>query len=111
MKKDVFLHKVGFSLKIDDLPECYEKKDNVIQWESQFYKNEVMKGVFKASIDTTFALHRPWTKVGCMTGLTKHYRVDYPYQARHLPWYEDSKHLSDESMYYYIHVKPNINNW
>lgn len=101
LKSKVFLHKVGFSLKIDDIPNHYDKKEVVINWEKNFYKNEVTKGVFKAQIDTTFALHRPGSKISFLDGITIHYRLNYPYQARHLPWYENSNELSDELKHYY----------
>jgi len=105
MKKNTFVYKVGFSLKIDDLPVCNKLKENILQWENQFWENMAPDNTYKAKIDTTFALYRPFTKVGFLTkGVFKfgsgHRRTDYPYQARHLPWYEDSGTLSDETLYY-----------
>ena len=34
-------NKVGFALKIDDLPNHYELKENVIAWESRFFEKPV----------------------------------------------------------------------
>jgi hypothetical protein len=110
LKKNPFIQKTGFSLKIDDLPECYEKKKKVIDWEAQFWTKKTRDGNYIAPIDTTFALHRPGIKVSFSGLYIKHYRTGYPYQARHLPWYEDSNNLSDNILYYYQYAKKS-NNW
>ena len=51
-------------------------------------------GVFEASVDTTFALYRPFTKGGSSM-LEHHLRVGKPYSMHHLPWYVDKTNLSD----------------
>ena len=96
--------KVGFSLKIDDLPDCYSQKNKVIEWESQFYKNKLDNGFYIAKIDTTFALHRPWSNIS-HKGLYKHFRSETPYEARHLPWYEDSFNPTKENAFYKDHAE------
>ncbi len=96
--------KVGFSLKIDDLPECYDQKNQVIEWESQFYENKLNDAFYIAKIDTTFALHRPWSNIG-HKGLYRHLRSAYPYELRHLPWYEDSSNPTEENRYYKNHAE------
>ena len=113
MKSDVFANKVGFSLKIDDLPDEYGKKQQVIAWEKQYWEKEVKPGVFSAKIDTTFALHRPNVLSSDLSGygyFARHYRTGYPYTARHLPWYENSNNLPDEISYYYKNAST-VNNW
>jgi hypothetical protein len=105
LENDIFLQKIGFSLKTDDLPDWYEKKQKVIEWEKQFWIHEEKTGLYAAAIDTTFALHRPRIKCSFLTKYVKHYRTAFPYQARHLPWYENSKYLPDEMKYYYEHAK------
>jgi glycosyltransferase involved in cell wall biosynthesis len=89
--------KIGFSLKIDDLPDHYSKKNEVIKWEIQNFQNEIEPGLFLASIDTTFALYRPREKGDWKL---KALRTGYPYEARHLPWYNDDAHLSEEDIFY-----------
>jgi hypothetical protein len=89
--------KVGFGLKIDDLPDYYPRKNEVIAWENQFWENELEPGIFKADIDTTFALYRPNTwgqqwKSALRTG--------FPYLVRHLPWYVDPMNLDVEEIYF-----------
>ena len=98
------VQKVGFSLKIDDLPDHFDRKNEVADWESALYKLRLEEGVYEAPIDTTFALHRPLSKISTQ-GRYKHIRTTYPYQARHLPWYNNTMDLSDEEKYYITHVE------
>lgn len=100
------IDKVGFSLKIDDLPDHYEHKQSVIAWESQFWKQPVFGRFYRAPIDTTFAVYRPGLGHG-----PHHLRSAPPYEARHLPWYQDSAHPSEEDRYYASHADTTITNW
>lgn len=104
LKKYPRVQKVGFALKIDDLPDYFNKKHEVISWESKFYKNEIEKNLFDAPIDTTFALHRPFARIST-EGRFKMIRTGYPYVAKHLPWYNDSKNFSDEERFYLDNVE------
>ena len=56
--------KVGFALRIDDLPQHYPLKEKVIKWEKQFWTKKVNKtdNIYYAEIDTTFALYKPFYK-------------------------------------------------
>ena len=111
LKKNFWVQKAGFSLKIDDLPDCYRNKQKVIGWEKQFWEKEVKQGVYFSEIDTTFALHSPGTKSSGLSGYIKHYRTGFPYTARHLPWYEDSDNLPPDVEFYYKNAKNGINTW
>ena len=91
--------KVGFGLRINDLPDHFSKKQEVIAHESQFWENEVEPNVFEAQIDTTFALYRPFCK-GKADKYQKTYRTGGKYIIRHLPWYVDSESLAYEDIYY-----------
>jgi hypothetical protein len=104
LKKYPTVQKVGFSLKIDDLPDTYESKKQVIAWEKKFYDNRIGDKLYLARIDTTFALHRPYATISTK-GRYKMIRTGYPYTARHLPWYNDSENLSEEETYYTNHVE------
>lgn len=90
--------KVGFSLQLDDLPDTYKYKYDIIRFES-FYWEKRLKykfPIYDAPVDTTFALYRP-------TGGTHNktfydgIRTGYPYVARHLGWYVDN--FSQEDYY------------
>jgi hypothetical protein len=91
--------KVGFGLCLDDLPEHYRFRSEVLEWESQFWDAglEVEPGVFQAPIDTTFALYRSWSsRVPPIDAL----RTGWPYVARHTTWYLDSDAPTAEEQFY-----------
>lgn len=98
---------VGFSLKIDDLPDHYRHKKSVIAWESQFWEEKVGKYLYRAPIDTTFAMYRPG--LGHRSGNAL--RSAPPYEARHMPWYQDSKNLTEEETFYASRADMLITNW
>lgn len=98
LKKYPHIQKVGFSLKIDDLPDYFDKKKQVIDWEQNFFTKKIGND-FEAPIDTTFALHRPFAMLSTK-GPYKNIRTRYPYEARHMPWYNDSANLQEEEKYY-----------
>lgn len=99
LKKYPFSQKVGFGLRIDDLPDHFVNKDKVIAHESSFWEKEIEPGLFKAAIDTTFALYRPYCK-GVASIYQEVYRTGGAYLIRHLPWYADSGNLTEEEQYY-----------
>ena len=99
LKKHPFARKIGFSLRIDNIPDSYIHKEEVINLEKQYYLKPAEGGLYRAPIDTTFALYRP--RVGLSRSRSvEAYRTAYPYQAEHLPWYNDSSNLSEEEQYY-----------
>ncbi|EKD46389.1 MAG: glycosyl transferase family 2 [uncultured bacterium] len=102
--------KVGFSLKIDDLPEHFIFRDSVVDWEKQFWNKRRGEGLFDAPIDTTFALYRPgiypsdnawWNSI----------RTYYPYMAKHTPWYANTYEPSEEDIYYQGEIKNRSSFW
>ena len=95
--------KVGFGIRIDNLPDCYREKESVISWERQYWTNRVDKYLFRARVDTTFALYRPYCKGGSSPHLV--FRTDFPFVIQHLPWYQDTNNLSEEEKYYISHSK------
>src|SRR5581483_1069322 len=94
-------HKVGFGLRIDDIPDHYRFKAEVVAWEEQFWGQSLASGLFRAPIDTTFALYR--ARGG--HDLDKAIRTGYPYLARHVSWYCDSRNPSAEERYYREHAR------
>ena len=59
--------KIGPSIRIDNLPDCYDQKQNVIDWEQKYFTPVNKDNLHRAPIDTTFALYRP--RVGLAAGL------------------------------------------
>ena len=94
--------KVGFSLRIDDIPNTNINKEKIVKWESQFWNHQDKKGNFIAKIDTTFALYRPNYDLSSESFM-KAIRTNFPYQAQHGGWYIDNKNLTDEFKYYFYH--------
>jgi hypothetical protein len=98
--------KVGFALNISDrikmLSEKFEIGDNkyhIWQWEEQFWNNQIDRTsggdpVYKASIDTTFALYDKnfFDPNDYLLAL----RVAGRFTARHLPWYGHDVLPADE---------------
>ena len=100
------VQRVGFGLHIDDLPDHYAPKADVIAWESPFWQNEVAPGLFSAPIDTTFALARV-PRAQAMPSL----RTGPPYVARHLPWYDNTAEPTEELLYYRQHGDRALTHW
>jgi hypothetical protein len=94
------IDKVGFGLKIDDLPDHYAQKAKVISWEKQHFDTVVKQNLYEAPIDTTFALYRQGKKGDWRLNA---YRTGGKLMARHLPWYEDSVNPREEVIYYIKH--------
>ena len=99
--------KAGFALKIDDLPDHYRFRSEVLRWEGQFWHETVEPGLFRAPIDTTFALYRESSEHALKRGL----RTGFPYLARHLSWYVDSNNLPEEDRYYQEHARSDVIHW
>lgn len=111
LKKHPKVHKIGFSLCIDDLPDHYKHKQAVIDWEKKYYQNSFKENVYIAPIDTTFALYRPFSKAGKTGSDTLMLRTDSPYQAKHLPWYIDSDNLCEEEQFYVDTIAKEKTHW
>jgi hypothetical protein len=93
--------KIGFSLKIDDLPDHYSQKQKVIDWEKKFYNKPTRDNAFfRAPVDTTFSLYRPFSFKHIRSPYSESYRAAAPYQMRHLPWYIDDNNISKEDQFY-----------
>jgi hypothetical protein len=94
--------KVGFGLKIDDLPDHYRLKHEVITIESYNWELALAPRLYEAPIDTTLALYRGPGDF-CFTPAI---RTGYPYLARHVTWYLDENQLPEEERFYRDHSSP-----
>lgn len=97
LQKYPALDKVGFNLRIDNLPDHYDRKQQVIEVEQPFWKHPVGGDYYKAPIDTTFCLYRPGVKGGFWLNSG---RTFPPYSALHLPWYDQSDTPDEETLFY-----------
>jgi len=101
--------KVGLSLKIDDLPDHYKFKNEVVGWELQNWdpRKKIPIGHI-TGIDTTFAL----CKIGQLDSkIDPSIRTDFPYMARHLPWYDDSTIITEEDKFYQETKDKGVGHW
>jgi len=100
---------VGPMLRIDDLPECFHFRDQMIHshmiqfWDETKHKRILFRNVNiqPAWIDTTFAMYR---KNFYFRRLNIGIRVHDPYWAWHLDWYMDTLNLTPEQQYYKDHA-------
>ncbi|GEM52385.1 hypothetical protein AS589_00675 [Empedobacter brevis] len=93
--------KVGFALKIDDIPDFFPLKQQVVNWENKFWENEVEENVFLNVLDTTFALYKPrypynFYNLPFLPAL----RIGSNYTATHGGWYKNPKKMTEEEIYY-----------
>ena len=84
--------KAGFGLRIDDVPDAYKFKQQVVIRESQFWERQLAPRLYDASIDTTFALYRE----PAPHRFDRAVRTGFPYVARHTPWYLDERSLPED---------------
>jgi len=102
-------NKVGSALKIDDLPDHYQMKQSVIDWESRFWDDSLLlsKDIYSADLDTTFALYRGKT----WWFLSPSIRVGGKYSLRHEPWYQDLNRPTNDMMYYRTRASQEVSTW
>ena len=101
--------KVGPALRIDDLPACYAERDHMRECESDYWLRKYPENdCWNAALDTTMSLYQAgWLRWPLADqGGVPHVRLDFPYVARHVPWYSQSANLSEEERYYRAHVAP-----
>lgn len=80
-------------------PETGTSPVSVLDWEKQFWKNELDDGIYGTSIDTTFHLFNPafFVPENFLHGI----RVARPgFQAKHRPWFNDDLPPADEYEFY-----------
>lgn len=107
LNKHLNILKIGFGLQIDDLPQRYDKRDQVIAWESKYWEREDAPGLFRADLDTTFALYRANTPYCLRPAL----RTGGRYVARHTPWYAHSTNPTAEDLFYNARARADVTNW
>lgn len=100
------IHKVGLSLRIDDLPDT-ESGKVFYDMEKGFWENTISHPkytLYKAGVDTTFAVYHPNSPPLLNMNAI---RMGGNYIAKHLPWYYDINNLPDDEAYYLKRLQPN----
>jgi len=91
---------VGASLEIEDIPDTYPLKEEILKFESDYWlpKATLLNDeVFVAKIDSTFAMYRNTSKVLITEPAL---RTDRPYTLKHIDWYILPQDFSEEYIYY-----------
>lgn len=100
-----YADKVGSALKVDDLPDCFEHKQDVLDYYTCYWKSRIDKDIYRVPIDTTMALYLPnYYGVGKWKKEVTHLRIAGDYILRHQPWYIDSRNKDEEELYYIHHA-------
>jgi glycosyltransferase involved in cell wall biosynthesis len=96
--------KVALAIHIDDLPDHYKYKNQVVRNESRWWiekhDSEMFDYLYKADTDTTFALMRNFGD-NCYKSLRI---AKKDMICRHHGWYLDLDNLDDEEKYYLEHL-------
>lgn len=100
-KKYPGVSKVGAGLEINNLPETFLFKRQVLEQQAKFWRNKKDKDFYHALVDTTFAVYD--NKKARHHVLHNCLRANRPYLVEHLPWYVDNTNLSEEEIYYIAH--------
>lgn len=105
--------KVGFALDIDTIPDYYPLKEKVINWEKQYWTNELEKNIFFAAVDTTFALYKPGYPTKFKVKPHQFYhaiRIAGNFTCKHMGWYLNAKALTEEQVHY-MKTSSTSNSW
>jgi hypothetical protein len=90
------INKVALSIKINDLPDHYRYKHQVIRNEGRWWLEEVEQDIYKADTDTTFSLMK---NIG--DNMYKSLRIaKSDFICKHIPFYIDLENLDEEEKYY-----------
>lgn len=101
------LFKAGMGLRIDNLPDHYMHKDQVLIKQSEYWRKPALCGAFCADIDFTFSLYR----CGSPFSVGPAVRTSWPYVGRHEPWYSDSGNRTEEEIFYENTIEPGRGSW
>jgi hypothetical protein len=90
------INKIALGIKINDLPDHYRYKNQVIRNEGRWWLEEVEPDIYKADTDTTFSLMR---NIG--DNIYKSLRIaKNDFICKHIPFYIDLENLDEEEKYY-----------
>ena len=93
--------KVGFALKIDDIPNENIHKARILNYEKKFWIEKFQSDIYIAPLDTTFSLYKPgYPNKYNHTSFWSAHRFSGNYIAKHGGWYVDQGNLTEEQEYY-----------
>ncbi len=95
--------KVGFALNIEDIPDHYKLKEKIITLEKKYWEDQIAPDIYRADVDTTFALYKPGLNLGNRFMMRYFYtalRVGGDFTCRHGGWYIDHNRPTPEQSFY-----------
>lgn len=96
--------KVALAIRVDDLPDHYRYKNQVIRNEGRWWLNEIEPFVYTADTDTTFFMME---NIG--DNRYSSVRMAHPDMiCRHVPWYLDLYNMDIEEQYYLENLGPRV---
>ncbi len=102
------IHRAGLGLDLGSIPHHYQHRNSVLAWERQFWLHPVTPTLFRAALDTTFALYRPGS---CHDYALPTLRTGAASVALHEGWSIDSRSPSEEDRFYFGAADPAITSW
>lgn len=100
------ISKVGFALRLDDIPEGNILKNKILQWEKKFWMASV-EDIYVAPIDTTFALYKPnYPNRYDQVHFFSAHRFAKDFTASHGGWYINQMNLTEEQKFYVESASP-----
>ncbi|GAA3993162.1 hypothetical protein [Mucilaginibacter dorajii] len=97
---------IGLSLEINDIPDHYPLKANVVKHESQFWPpaaRQLNNEVIVAAVHSTFAMYR---NRSVFNSKDPALRTTRPYTLKHIDWYTDPESISEEYQHYMRYCQP-----
>jgi glycosyltransferase involved in cell wall biosynthesis len=88
--------KVALALRLDDIPNHYRYKNQVLRNEARWWLNQLEPDVYTADTDTTFSLIKN-NGDNCYNSVRLAHKNLI---ARHVPWYYNLDTLNEEERYY-----------
>ncbi len=96
--------KASLVLRIDDIPDSYEFKSNIINHQSVCWYDSGIPDLYRAITDMTFSMDR---KSGGYR--YESMRLGGNFACRHIPWYIDFSNIDEEEIYYLEHINRGYN--
>lgn len=114
--KHLNINKAGLGLSIKDVPKTNHTKF-IREYEFDYmWRRPLDPEFFNATCDTTFALYNKYNfvwevdPVTC-SDFTHGVRANYPYVAKHMPWYDDPESPSEEDLFVWQSIRLDSAGW
>lgn len=114
--KHLHINKAGLALEIKDVPRT-KHTEFIHQFEvDHMWCRPLDHEFFHASCDTTFALYNKQSFIWDVDPKTHAdfsfaVRSNYPYVAKHMPWYDNPENPSEEDLYVWSSIRLDSAGW